>query len=779
MSLRGVLVTVCLLLLYGAAGSALADEFWLSGNENGIALPAYHDMLEDKSGKLTTADLPAAEHAGRFVKLDKESLNFGYSTSAFWFKVVLVNPTKREIYPWLEVGPTRLQHVSLHLFQQGHWQHVEAGSSRPFSQRPMKFRQSVFPLGLGPGETVIAYIRIASETAISVETRIWNESTFRTAQAQHALSNGLLLGVVSALLLCGLILFQSFGRRAFLFHALSLLAYVLYEMSNKGYGFMLLWPNATIWATHSLALFGCAASVFRVLFLREFLRTRDALPRSDSLLLLLVYLQLAAIGYSQFIDYRQGAYLCAVLGMVSLLVGTAVGCLALVRRIENARVYLGATLIIILGSSARYLDFVGVSMSLPLSEYGPGIAVILASTLLLSAMIEGLIQSQRKKDAAQNQILSAAEAQRQELERAVQLRTRELDAALLRAEAANQAKSTLLAHISHDLRAPLATIIGHARLLRGHTAAQHARYSIAIENSAQRQLALIDELLEYSQSGYQGMTLVARPVYLLACLREVALEAESLAAQQHNRFSLQLDGPLPAVVLTDLIRLHQVLLNLLSNAAKFTCDGEIVLSVRSASPAAGESGRTVLRFQVSDTGSGIEESDFERIFEPFQRGAAAHGKQGVGLGLCIARLIVSSMGGQLLVSSVLGEGSCFHFSMPVELAPEPDAQNGHVNAPPLDPNGVEHVPLPHLPSAEPGTNCAEVLPAMQPIPPGRMRQLDHFVENGLVTEIEEWIAAIRRDFPESDGFASEVELALRALDFGTLTRLCASQTASG
>ena len=96
MSLRAFLLKLLLPLLAILAGTAHADDFWLSGNENGVTLPAYHEMLVDESGKFGPADLAEAERAHRFVKYEQLPLNFGYSRSAFWLKVVLVNPTTQE-----------------------------------------------------------------------------------------------------------------------------------------------------------------------------------------------------------------------------------------------------------------------------------------------------------------------------------------------------------------------------------------------------------------------------------------------------------------------------------------------------------------------------------------------------------------------------------------------------------------------------------------------------------------------------------------------------------
>lgn len=756
MSLHASLLKLSLLLFLVVAGAARADEFWLSGSEDGVALPAYHEMLEDESGKLGSDDLAVAERAGRFVQLDRTPLNFGYSKSAFWFKAVLVNPTKKEIEPWLEVGPARLQQVSLYLRRRDHMEHFEAGSARDFDSRPIRSRLSVFPFRVEPGETVTLYVRVASETAISVETRLWTGATFRAAEAQNGLWNGLLLGVMIALLLCGLILFHAFGKRAFLFHALSLLAYLLYEMGNRGYSFMLLWPHATTWSTHSLALFGALASICRILFMREFLQTRRVLPRWDPLLLLLIYTQVVAAAYSQLIDYRQGAWLSTLSGAVALTVCVLLGVLALARGQSAARIYLAATALLIVGAMARYLEFLGMAIPETLSSSGTPLAAILAATLLLAAMIEDLIRSQRKVEAAQDQMLSAKEEQRRQLEHAVHNRTLQLNNALRQAESESQAKTTLLAHISHDLRAPLATIIGYARRLRRQAGAPDARYAIAIEKSAQHQLVLIDELLEFSQDGHHGMRLVARPLCLHAFLQDIAQEGEFLALQQHNRFSLQLADALPRAVMADPKRLRQVLLNLLSNAAKFTNEGDIALAVEVDSAAPPRPGSVLLRFEVNDTGRGIAEEDCTRIFEPFQRGASAAGTSGVGLGLGIARLIVDSAGGQLQMSSVVGQGSRFFFSMPFDRAAEAD---GLCDAE----SGAEIQGWEAHPSLHPGTWTA--------VPAVRLAQLQHFVEHGLVTEIEEWIAATQTEAPELADLTSRLDQALKNLDFKRLAQL--------
>ena len=749
-------------LQFAAADAAWAEEFWLSGGERGVVLTAYHEMLEDRGGSFSPEEAAKTPALPPFVKIDQPQLNLGFSASTFWLKTVLVNPTAKEITSWLEISPTRLQTVSLHLLKQGRWERLDAGTRQPFNLRAIKYRQSVFPVSVRPGEKVTAYIRIAGETSISIETRIWSEAAFRAAEAQNALWNGVQMGILIAVLLCGLILFHSFRIPAFLYLSLSMLAYFFNEIGMKGYSFMLLWPNATTWATSSLLLFALLAIVFHVLFVREFLQTRLILPHWDRVLGVMIFVIAVDVGWSQFVDYRSGARIGSLLAPLALVACVAISALAFRRGVTAARFYIAATSLMVGGAMIRSLELHGLNLPVLLAEYGLPLSVIFATAILMATMIDGVLQSQRQDAASQNERLTAKEQQRRQLEHAVQLRTQELHAALQQAGAANDAKTTLLARISHDLRAPLATIVGQARLLQRHVGADDTRYPVAIENSARHQLALIDELLEFAHSGQEGMALVSRPGYLQVFLQEIAHEAEFLASQQNNRFVFQSAEHLPAVIVADLKRLRQVLLNLLSNAAKFTTDGKIVLSVRRDNAMPQQSGQVWLRFEVSDTGPGIAEESRERIFEPFQRGPEAAGKPGVGLGLSIARLIVNTAGGQLQVISARGCGSQFHFSVPFELAaesevlrePELISETGEGQANPDDSSGG--------PPAE-GLICPEV----------RVVQLRRFIEHGLVTEIEEWIESMLRDMPESAHFVRQLDEALKRLDFNLLARLVA------
>ncbi|MEM9783275.1 MAG: ATP-binding protein [Pseudomonadota bacterium] len=232
-----------------------------------------------------------------------------------------------------------------------------------------------------------------------------------------------------------------------------------------------------------------------------------------------------------------------------------------------------------------------------------------------------------------------------------------------------QHKSRFMARMSHEMRTPLNGVLGVSALLeRSNLNPQQRAMLGAIRDSGSVLLRLIDDLLESTRLDTVDFELQARP--FLVC--DVVREAVQIIEPEAHRRALRIDrrpaaSKLPLVV-GDAVRLKQVLLNLLSNAVKFTDEGSI---------AVGLSGRVVgpgarVSLYVSDTGIGIAEADFTRIFEQFEQLNPERSRLsgGVGLGLSISKRLVEAMGGTLAVSSAPGRGSRFTIDMVLPLAGE-------------------------------------------------------------------------------------------------------------
>ncbi len=231
------------------------------------------------------------------------------------------------------------------------------------------------------------------------------------------------------------------------------------------------------------------------------------------------------------------------------------------------------------------------------------------------------------------------------------------------AEVANRSKSAFLANMSHEIRTPMNAILGFSQLLRRDPeATPKQRQQIeTINRSGEHLLALINDILEMAKAEAGRTTLNPSAFDLHALIDDVEKMLRQRAEDKGLRLQVQRGAELPRSVLADEGKLRQILLNLLSNALKFTQKGEVTLRVR-AKPGAGPGFRLIA--EIEDTGSGIEPQELARLFHPFEQAQAGRmGGTGTGLGLAISRGYARLMGGDITVKSLPGQGSVFSFEV--------------------------------------------------------------------------------------------------------------------
>jgi signal transduction histidine kinase/CheY-like chemotaxis protein len=231
------------------------------------------------------------------------------------------------------------------------------------------------------------------------------------------------------------------------------------------------------------------------------------------------------------------------------------------------------------------------------------------------------------------------------------------------AESANVAKSRYIVGLSHEIRAPLNAIYGYAQLLERARGIPSENAVRVIRRSAEHLTSLIDGLLDISRIEGGVLRLTRDRVPLPEVLDQLEDMFRLQAANKGIQFRCERPRNLPATVHADLKRLRQVLINLLSNAVKYTETGEAGLIVRYRNQ--------VAEFEIVDTGIGIPEDELERVFEPFERGAAATVRAipGTGLGLTITKLLVQIMGGEISIRSTPGVGTRFTVKLLLSEAP--------------------------------------------------------------------------------------------------------------
>jgi len=272
------------------------------------------------------------------------------------------------------------------------------------------------------------------------------------------------------------------------------------------------------------------------------------------------------------------------------------------------------------------------------------------------------------RDAATSMVSSNVEAQLDELTQELKVALDEkveAQQAQLVAEEESSNKSSFLSRMSHEIRTPMNGIIGSLDLIDLDTVTKDQAEDIqrAIDSS-NRMLGVINEILTFNSTESSGMIYVCKEFNLSDLCHETTNSLRPLAEQKGLRLSLNTNGLQALVRYGDDQKIHQVLTNLLGNAIKFTEEGEVNLIVDEHH----HEGHDIwVRFQVIDSGVGIEKDKLASLFEPFyqvdESNTRRHG--GTGLGLAISNKFTKEMGGNIFVESTLGEGSCFQVNLPL------------------------------------------------------------------------------------------------------------------
>ncbi len=506
---------------------------------------------------------------------------------------------------------------------------------------------------LQPGESYEVLIRFSSP--YYARTPVF-AVTPRPAYLQLvARENFLIIGSIGALLALGVFNFfiYSYTReRAPLYYSLYVLCYA------AGWGLTFHLP-ADLFGWHNLHIHYIPfflLPVLSTLFYRTFLQLRDKSPVLYKLSTINLVLPLALLP-SCFIALSWAHTLATVAIMVWMTLALASGVIVWKNGYQPARFFV--------------LGFIALML--------PGLLILPANIGLIPAAVENAQLFTLLGGTLDGVLLAFALADqirllRNHLEQRVNERTAELTEAKEHAEIVSRHRIDFLSAMSHDIRTPLAGVIGMLKFaLRDQTVQGRTEeyLRIGLQNS-EALLAILNDILDFSKIDAGKLSIETISVDLRTLIDEAIgiLQAQADAKSLLLRRELALD--LPRYVLGDPTRIRQILLNLLGNAIKFTDRGEVRLE---AAAGKDKRGVTMLQFSISDTGPGISETTMERLFQKFEQADMSTTRRygGTGLGLAICKELVELMGGEIGVASQPGVGSSFYFTLPLTLGTPPEA----------------------------------------------------------------------------------------------------------
>ncbi|HAD46920.1 MAG TPA: hybrid sensor histidine kinase/response regulator [Alcanivorax sp.] len=641
-------------MLGAAAGPARGDDAAVltSQTETLKPYPAVRYFCSPAAESPAPEQLFGNPEAWPWRATGNEMANLGFTADHCWFHLTVRNQDNAENEWRLVVNYALLGQLDTYVLTSDgeRLAHFSAGMDSAFNERASAEATPSFPLNLPPGEQRELYLKVVSPHSIQLPLELMSNPAFQSATLAHTLVQGLFFGGMLVMILYNLSLFFSIREKAYLLYVCWSLAITLFMAVLHGYAQKYLWPGSALISQYILHYLLPLLVILPSLFTLHFLGLPERSPPLARLLRGLVGLGVALLLAAPFVS-RELLIPVAVLAILAMdLSILLIGLLRTQAGDPDARVFTLAWLCFLVGAAAMSLNKYGIVPRNSFTENLLQVGVFLEVVLLSLALARRI---NRLKEAHALSVRDKAVA--------------EMDA--FKAGARNQAKSEFLATMSHEIRTPMNGIIGMTDLLRRTTlSGQQAQYVDTIYQSTQSLVTVINDILDYSriESGKLELEYQEVDVEHLVddCVRLFSLRASETRVPLYTF----IDSRVPQRIHTDPIRVKQVLTNLLSNAYKFTDQGQVALHLSVRQPP-DDQGQCVMMLEVVDTGIGLDEAQQQNLFQVFSQGArgSRHKSQGAGLGLTICKRLTELLGGEIGVSSSLGRGATFWITLPTRV----------------------------------------------------------------------------------------------------------------
>ncbi len=631
----------------------------LDDDTDRIELTHFMSVYEDKNAELSIEDV-AKLRPEDFYSVDTTIFYEGISEAAFWLKVTITDQREKGplVNDWiLEVAFPSLNTVSLYtLAKHGGWHEEKIGASVPYDVRKYDATNAVFDVPMQKGESRDIYLRIQSDVAIEALFFIWQKRNYFDYQLSKDFAWGAYFGVVCILFLFNAHIWFRFAPQGYLYTAW-LVSLIMTLVSLSGYGHRYLWGDYPTWNRISVSFF-----IFMFTALSTFtVRTYFFVPKI--IFWLGQVFAFTALAFAIAVIYQQELYPTLSLVFLSFLYPTGLILVIFVK--PDISRYFSISLGIIAFCMLVYIlhlfSFIPPTKFSFYSIYAGTILWLIIYSLFFSAdNIDSAQQATKEHQRKSLDSLQKYSDEKNEREK--------IEKEKIFIDAQNKAKSQFFASMSHELRTPLTSLLGYASMAKDPYIPDSQRIEkiATIEKSGRHLLQLVNDTLDLSKIEAQALSFNIVPVKTIELIKDIEDYFSILAEKKKLQFKVEYQFPLPETFDTDPIRLKQVLINLCSNAIKFTEVGNITLIVYVANSNTDGDTQQIC-FAVHDTGVGIAPEKVDILFDAFVQADSKVFKNlgGTGLGLYLSKQIVEQLRGNIHVTSTYGEGSQFTVELPL------------------------------------------------------------------------------------------------------------------